>query len=266
VRPDTSLKDAAAILAEHRIGGLPVVDDGSAVLGVITCADILLKERAESPAGGLRKLLHDREAKALEAKVEAHTVGEAMSTPPITAEENWLLSEAADEMLERGVNRLPVVEHDRLVGIITRHDLVRAFARGDAEIERDIRDEALLGLSWPDGLDVKVENGEVTLRGDGFALTGAPRGGAAAGPVVATIRPEDIVVGDAGANRMEAVVEVVEYHGREQAVQARLAGGQAVHFRTDKRLAPHDAVVLSVPSDRVLVFPADSPAAPEEAA
>jgi putative spermidine/putrescine transport system ATP-binding protein len=113
---------------------------------------------------------------------------------------------------------------------------------------------------------VAAADGEVTLRGEGFSLTGSPRGGAAAGPVVATIRPEDIVVGDAGANRMEAVVEVVEYHGREQAVQARLAGGQAVHFRTDKRLAPHDAVVLSVPADRVLVFPADSPAAPDEAA
>src|ERR671936_539807 len=107
IRSDATLKEAAAMLAEHRIGGLPVVDDGSSVLGVIAAADILLKERAESPAGGLHKLLHDREAKALEAKVEAHTVGEAMSTPPITAEENWLLAEAADEMLEQGVNRLP---------------------------------------------------------------------------------------------------------------------------------------------------------------
>jgi putative spermidine/putrescine transport system ATP-binding protein len=106
--------------------------------------------------------------------------------------------------------------------------------------------------------------GEVSLRGQGIRLTGIARDSPPEGLAVAAIRPEDIVVGETGANRMEAVVEVVEYHGREQAVQARLPAGAPVQFRTDKRLAPHDSVVLSVPTDRVLVFPPDSPAAPQE--
>jgi CBS domain-containing protein len=54
----------------------------------------------------------------------------------------------------------------KLVGILTRFDLVRAFARSDAEIEREIREEALRGLAWPEQLQVTVRNGEVTLRGE----------------------------------------------------------------------------------------------------
>jgi CBS domain-containing protein len=165
VRPEASLKDAASILAEHRIGGLPVVDEQDHVLGVITDADILLKERAEAPHGGLRSLLHHREAAALATKVQARTVGEAMTTPAVTVEEWWPVSEAAELMIEHDVNRLPVVEERKLVGILTRHDFVRAFARSDADIEREIRDEALLGVPWTDELELAVRNGEVTLRG-----------------------------------------------------------------------------------------------------
>jgi putative spermidine/putrescine transport system ATP-binding protein len=82
---------------------------------------------------------------------------------------------------------------------------------------------------------------------------------------VAAIRPEDFTVGD-GPNAMEVTVEVVEYQGREQAVQARLDGGAALHLRTGARLAPGDRVTVSVPPERVLVFAAESPAAPEEVA
>jgi CBS domain-containing protein len=166
VRPDTSLKDAAAILAEHRIGGMPVVDDEGHVLGVISDADILVKERAESPYRGLHGLLHHREASAVATKVEARSAGEAMSSPAITVEPSYSISSVAELMIDRGVNRLPVVEHGELVGIITRHDLVRAFVRSDSEIEREIRAEALQGLAWPEALELTVRDGDVTLRGE----------------------------------------------------------------------------------------------------
>lgn len=133
ITPDASLKDAAAHFAEHRIGGAPVVDPEGRILGVLTDADILLKERAESPSRGLRGLLHPHQAGALATKVEARTVEEAMSAPAITVEAKWPVSEAAEVMLEHGVNRLPVVEDGRLVGIITRHDL---FARLREAIRR----------------------------------------------------------------------------------------------------------------------------------
>ena len=82
---------------------------------------------------------------------------------------------------------------------------------------------------------------------------------------VAAIRPEDFTVGD-GPNAMEVTVEVVEYQGREQAIQARTSSGAALHVRAAARLAPGDRVTVSVPPERVLVFAAESPAAPEEVA
>jgi CBS domain-containing protein len=166
VRPDTSLKDAAAILAEHRIGGMPVVDDEGHVLGVVSKADILVKERAESPYRGLHGLLHHGEASAVATKVEARSAGEAMSSPAITVEPSYSVASVAELMIDEGVNRLPVVEDGELVGIITRHDLVRAFVRSDSEIEREIRAEALQGLAWPEALALTVRDGDVTLRGE----------------------------------------------------------------------------------------------------
>jgi putative spermidine/putrescine transport system ATP-binding protein len=68
------------------------------------------------------------------------------------------------------------------------------------------------------------------------------------------IRPEDFVVGDVTANSVEVTVEIVEYHGRELSVSARLPSGEPVYFRTDKRLAPGDTAKISVPAERVLVF------------
>ena len=81
---------------------------------------------------------------------------------------------------------------------------------------------------------------------------------------VAAIRPEDFTVGD-GPNAMEVDVEVVEYQGREQAIQARTASGEPLHLRAPARLAPGDRVTVSVPPERVLVFAADSPSADEPA-
>jgi CBS domain-containing protein len=166
VGPHTSLKDTAAILAEHRMAEAPVVDEEGHVIGVITAADILIKERAEVQHRRLGSLLHHREATELATKVEARTAGEAMSAPPATIEPWEPLADAATLMLERGINCLPVVEGDKLVGFLTRADFVRAFARTDGEIEREIRDDALIGLAVPEALEVRVEKGDVTLRGE----------------------------------------------------------------------------------------------------
>jgi CBS-domain-containing membrane protein len=77
------------------------------------------------------------------------------------------VSEAARLMVTRRVNRLPVVKDGKLVGIVTRADLVRAFTRGDDEIEQEIRDDVLERTMWldPSRVDVVVEKGVVTLDG-----------------------------------------------------------------------------------------------------
>jgi len=169
VGPDTSLKDVAAMLAEHRIGGMPVVDSSCAPLGVVTKADIVLKELAEVP-GAKRGLFGRKKDDGSEAKAAARTAGEAMTAPAVTVSPTMPVSTAAAWMVESGVNRLPVVQRGAVVGIIARHDLVKVFARSDAEIEKEIREDALSGTAWPEAIDVKVCDGEVTLRGQADSI------------------------------------------------------------------------------------------------
>ena len=92
---------------------------------------------------------------------------EAMTAPAITIESWRTASDAAGLMLDRRVHRVPVLEDGKLVGIVTRADLVSAFARPDEEIALDIRDDVLLRTFWitPGDVDFTVRNGEVTLRG-----------------------------------------------------------------------------------------------------
>jgi CBS domain-containing protein len=166
VSPETSLKEAAEILTELRISGLPVVADGK-VVGVVSEADILTKERGEAPyRGGLLGLVfEDGQGRA---KLLAKTVGEAMTSPAVTVRPQRPVAEAAATMIDRKINRLPVVDDKgTLLGIVSRADLVRAFVRSDDEIAREIREDVVLHTLWiaPEQLDVKVENGTVTLGG-----------------------------------------------------------------------------------------------------
>jgi CBS domain-containing protein len=170
VRPETPLKDVAAILTERRISGVPVVDETGKVLGVVSEGDILFKERGPSERTGLLAWFADPYDVEGELKLAARTAAEAMTAPAKTIAPWRLVSSAAAEMLEEGVNRLPVVDEEgRLTGIVTRADLVRAFVRPDAEIEREIRGKVLeraLLLEAPETVAVGVDGGKVTL--DGF--------------------------------------------------------------------------------------------------
>jgi CBS domain-containing protein len=167
VSPQMSLKDVATVLAENGISGVPVVDGGE-VVGVVSEADILMKERAPEPRRGgvLGWLMQPADVQA-EAKLDARTAGEAMTSPAITVAPGESVPRAAALMVERGVNRLPVVENGTLVGIVTRADLVKAFTRDDALIANEIRNDVVLRQFWidPASLAVSVTKGEVSLRG-----------------------------------------------------------------------------------------------------
>jgi len=91
-----------------------------------------------------------------------------MSAPALTIGPRRPVTEAATMMIEEGVNRLPVVDHnERLMGIVTRADLVRAFVRPDEAIEREIREDVIHRILWlePEQLAITVSGGEVELTG-----------------------------------------------------------------------------------------------------
>jgi CBS domain-containing protein len=169
VRSSTQLKDAAALLTEHRISGLPVVDGEGRVLGVLSEGDILYKETGAKDKPGFFDRLLAVPPIGLDFKLAARTVGEAMSAPALTIGPGRPVTEAATVMIEEGVNRLPVIgDEERLIGIITRADLVRAFVRSDAEIEQEIRDDVIRRTLWlePDTMQIEVVGGEVRLSGE----------------------------------------------------------------------------------------------------
>lgn len=164
--PDTSLKAVARLLLDNRISGVPVVDADGRVLGIVSEADLLVKEAGEpvqSRRSPLRWLLgEDRETEAARQRITAVTAGEAMTTPVATIEADRPLSEAARRMTEGRINRLPVVDGGRLAGIITRADIVRAYARSDDELLT----AAVTAVRAIDGLRVEeVDDGVVRIAG-----------------------------------------------------------------------------------------------------
>jgi CBS domain-containing protein len=168
VTPQTPLKEVARLLAKHEISGVPVCGPDGSVVGVVTEADILVKEVGLRPVkGGPLAWLVDGSDHTKRRKALARTAGEAMTSPPVTTSPWRTIAEAARVMLDRGVNRLPVLDGTRLVGILSRADLVRAFKRSDEDIEREIGEEAIGESLWVSRDDVKVDvrNGEVILRG-----------------------------------------------------------------------------------------------------
>ncbi|WP_405828391.1 MULTISPECIES: CBS domain-containing protein [unclassified Streptomyces] len=157
VAPATAFKDVAKLLAQYDISGIPVLDDEDRVVGVVSQTDLLAhRARGSAPS----------EQGSTEAGPP--TAGDVMSAPAVTVHAEEAAADAARLMTRRGIERLPVVDvEDRLVGIVTRRDLLRMFLRPDSEIRRRVTDEVLtevLGVPAGD-VDVHVVDGIVTLDG-----------------------------------------------------------------------------------------------------
>jgi CBS domain-containing protein len=170
VHPETPLKDVARLLVEQRISGLPVTDDQGRVVGVISEADLLQKEQGAANISHRHfawLLGETEETRSQLAKLAATTAGDAMTAPAVTIGGDRPLTEAAALMTSRKVNRLPVVDGDVLVGVVSRADLIRAYVRSDDELGAVIRDEVLHDTMWlnPRLFDVSVANGVVRIGG-----------------------------------------------------------------------------------------------------
>jgi CBS domain-containing protein len=166
VTAETPLKVVAKRMLEYGVSGMPVVDEDQ-VLGVVSETDILFKERAAPDRKGLVDWVVHYGEDPPQAKLEARTAGDAMTTPAVTVSSGRSVADAAALMLELRIDRLPVVDGGRLVGIVTRADLVRAFTRDDQEIEREIREDGILRRFWmgPTNVAITVEEGNVLLEG-----------------------------------------------------------------------------------------------------
>jgi len=170
IGPEAPIKDVAKVLITSGISGLPVCDIEGRVLGVISEGDILYKEHdpAEGHLGGpLGWIVDGTLNSAAVNKAKALTAKKAMTAPAVTIAPWESVSEAARIMCQRHVNRLPVVKDGLLVGIITRADLVRAFTRTDAELERELTEDVVERTMWIDtgNVEVSVKDGVATLSG-----------------------------------------------------------------------------------------------------
>jgi len=130
VERGTPVREVIRILIENRISGVPVVDNG-AVVGIISEGDLILRERAYRQRGGMaflaQQLFEDHEKLALEYRKAHGLVAEdVMTEPVVTILPGMPVEEIAHLMAERHIKRMPVVESGKLVGIVSRGDVLRA--------------------------------------------------------------------------------------------------------------------------------------------
>ncbi len=158
----TPYKEIARLLAENRVSGLPVLDAGRHVVGVVTGANLLAQEerraweRMAIPGHGLRPQQH-----------WALAAGELMSSPAITIGPDTTIAGAARAMSDHRVRRLPVVDSGgRLLGIVSRRDLLSVFLRSDGDVAAEVREifDAVLHAS-PGIVTVAVKDGVVVITG-----------------------------------------------------------------------------------------------------
>jgi len=170
VTPDTSLKEVAERLVRSEVSSLPVLDDHHRLIGVVTEADLISKEayggHRRRALGLLVDVLSGREHRWV-TKAAGFTAGDVMTRVLVTCQPSDDVRSAARRMLERGVKRLPVVEVDQFVGIVSRQDILRTFDRPDDAIRVDVEGV----LNGPNRLDdshvrCSVNDGVVRLTGD----------------------------------------------------------------------------------------------------
>lgn len=185
VTPSASIGEAARIMLDHHISGLPVIENGGTLVGMITEGDFLRRSEiaTQGKAPSWWREFFMRTGKAAEDYVRSHarTVGDVMTRELLTTSENDRLSDAVEMMERHHVKRLPVVEGGRLIGILARSDLMRIIARAyatqhpqkvvdDETIRRAVMAE-LARQSWSGSglIHVNVQDGVVNLTGTVYA-------------------------------------------------------------------------------------------------
>jgi CBS domain-containing protein len=137
VSPEDSVEDVVRTLKRHELPGVPVVNEGGRCVGIITEADLVLSDEEGDLhiphyielMGGIVYLEPLRRFEQRLRKAIAATAADMMTEDPVTIDAGASVREAARIIAEEGHNRLPVIEHGRLVGVVTRVDVLQALAR-----------------------------------------------------------------------------------------------------------------------------------------
>ncbi|HEV2550649.1 MAG TPA: CBS domain-containing protein [Stellaceae bacterium] len=176
---EASIEEVARLMVFHRFSGVPVVDAKGRVVGMITEGDLLRRSETdtEKPHSRWVRLLIGPGRLAQEyAQTHARKVEEVMSSPVVSVTPETSLAEVVALMESRGVKRLPVLENDRLVGLVSRADLLKGLAellpkpRAKAISDAELRERILAEIAkqpWTPSasVDAVVAEGTVELRG-----------------------------------------------------------------------------------------------------
>jgi CBS domain-containing protein len=168
VGPDTPFKDVVDLIVGHEVSAVPVVDERNTLLGVVSEADLLCKEEHADDEDGMGPSLFALpHVRAEWRKATGLTARDLMTSPVLTISSEAFLPSAARELAHADVRRLFVVDHDKLVGVLARRDLLRGFLRSDADLRSEIEREVFRRTLWADPKMVRatVEHGVVTLTG-----------------------------------------------------------------------------------------------------
>jgi CBS domain-containing protein len=179
VRPETTVEEAIRLMIDHHISGLPVVGEGGKLVGILTEGDLLRRSETGTERQRprwLETLMGPGRIAGEYVRTHGRKVAEIMTGNVVTVTGGTPLDEVVRLLERRRIKRVPVVEGDALVGILSRLDLLRALARvlgeepaavvGDEDIRRHILAE-LAKASWAprQGVEITVSNGVVDLNG-----------------------------------------------------------------------------------------------------
>ncbi len=164
--PETTFRGVVRLIEDHHVHALPVVDEGRRVLGMVAESDLLVRE--ELTEGPVRRPVRRR----VRTRLAGTTAGEIMTSPAVTIDGSQTLGQAARVLHRRHIGRLPVTEKDgRLIGIVTRSDLLKVFLRADEDLLVAVQEA--IGAAGPRAstLSATIDDGVVVLNGSAEFLS-----------------------------------------------------------------------------------------------
>jgi len=161
VHPDDPFKQVVQVLAARGVDAAPVVDERGELLGVVSGSDLTCHDEEAPPLPSLVHKAVRRHAR----KARGRTARELMTSPARTLAPEALVVDALHDMAHHGVGRLVVVEGGRVVGILTRSDVLKVYLRSDEELAREVEQVVAANISCPSEVTVTVGDGVVHLRG-----------------------------------------------------------------------------------------------------